>query len=132
VIGSIKKSISDLIKKLNGCVHFLSQDVINQKELYHLMGVSTSNFLTPAIRFGTMIADILHLNKKDFLIPIIQQTATNCIEAIKNDEPIPLSGPIIRKDETTIKKHLNTLEQFPDLKKIYKNYETILINLHSK
>jgi len=86
--------------------------------------------MTAAIKYGTLIADKININKKDFLIPIIKQTAQNCITAIEKNEPIPLTGPIVRNDLSTIQQHLDALSIYPNYQEIYSDFAKIITNLY--
>jgi predicted short-subunit dehydrogenase-like oxidoreductase (DUF2520 family) len=95
------------------------------------MGVATSNFMTAAIKYGAMVSQKLNIENGDFLKSIIHQTSNNCIDALlKNNYNVPITGPVIRKDEITISKHLEALEKYPDLKQIYIDFTKILKELY--
>ena len=112
--------ISDLITLLSGHPFFLPQSIIDNKELYHSIGVAVSNYVAGAIKLGSLIAEQIQLPKNDFLIPIIKQTIENCLESIiSGNNNFPITGPIARNDIETIEKHLNALNKFPALQQIY-------------
>jgi len=91
------------------------------------MGVAVSNFFTASIQFGKEISDKLNIEPLDFFIPIIQQTTQNCINSLTNKETnLNISGPIVRNDEKTIQKHIEALENYPELKNIYINFTSII------
>ncbi|MCL2039885.1 MAG: DUF2520 domain-containing protein [Bacteroidetes bacterium] len=112
--------ISDLIISFNGHPFFLPPEIINNKALYHCIAVSVSNYVAGAIKLGTLIANEINLPKKDFFVPIINQTIENCLNSIiNNDNDFPVTGPIVRNDTKTIEKHIKALNNFPVLQQSY-------------
>jgi predicted short-subunit dehydrogenase-like oxidoreductase (DUF2520 family) len=115
-----KADINDLITSLNGHPFFLPPQITNNKALYHSVAVAVSNYVSAAIKLGTLIANEIELPQKDFLIPIIKQTIENCFKSINdNDNNFPLTGPIVRSDTETIEKHIEALNNFPSLQQSY-------------
>jgi len=82
---------------------------------YHLSAVIVSNFTN---HLFTLAKDYCDRNNADFklLLPLIEATANR----LHYYEPsIMQTGPAIRGDETTMQKHLQLLNDFPQLKNIY-------------
>ncbi|MEO0190568.1 MAG: DUF2520 domain-containing protein, partial [candidate division WOR-3 bacterium] len=89
------------------------------KPFYHLLGVYSSNFIVALIEAIDIIGRKTKLDKKTFekaVVQILNETLNN-IKTYGTKES--LSGPIVRGDITTIRKHLQILRQFPDLHDAY-------------
>lgn len=98
-----------------------------KEEIYHLCLSLASNF--PAF-FFYISQDIFEKNfgKKEALKPLFFKTLENVIKYGKGG----ITGPHIRKDKKTIKKHKKIIqEKFPDLKNLYNvlSKEIMKINL---
>ena len=115
------KIIETIIKDLDGSVQFLSPDVTENKELYHLISVIASNFVTTTIEFSKLIAGDLKITDLTFLSNLIKTTTENCIRNI-NDKNVPLTGPIARKDYNAIKGYLDKIAYNTAFKSILINY----------
>ena len=84
----------------------------------HLAAVVVNNFTN---HLFALIEDYCKKEGLDFtlLLPLITETAAR----LENISPSKSqTGPASRKDETTIKKHLDLLEQYPQLKKVYEMF----------
>lgn len=94
----------------------------SNRVLYHLLGVFASNFLVAYLALLEEIFQQITINNPDIsfdaLKPIMQKTMTN----VFSDSPAKaLSGPVQRKDYSTIQKHLEVLkEKMPHLLPFYK------------
>ena len=90
------------------------------KDIYHLIGVFSSNLLVGLISSIHKLSKKINWHDKDFYemtFPLIQETVDN----IKNYKiRNALSGPLERGDIKVIKKHLRTLTKDKDLLSIYK------------
>lgn len=110
--GSLKELIA-LAKKCSSKVY-----VINDKEraVLHVAAVFVNNFTNHLYKIAY---EILRNENLEFeiLMPLIEET----VNKIKNNNPSDMqTGPAIRGDEETIKKHLQYLKSNPDCQKIYK------------
>lgn len=86
-----------------------------QRAKLHLSAVFVNNFTNYMFAVGN---DILEKNNLPFEIlrPLIRQT----VAKIESTKPADVqTGPAIRGDTETIKKHLQQLSQMPDYKEIY-------------
>jgi hypothetical protein len=64
----------------------------------------------------------------DILLPLIEETA----KRLKINSPAQMqTGPAIRKDLTTIKKHLESLENYPEQKEIYTKITEGILKMNS-
>ncbi len=97
-----------------------------EKEIYHLVGVFSSNFIVGLMSATQELAKQLKWGTKeieDYISPIIEETLRN-IESygIKN----ALSGPLERGDIEVVKTHLKALSKNKNLQNIYK---TLSLNI---
>lgn len=109
---SVTKKIFDFAEKLSSQVH----EANDEKRLQlHLAAVIVSNFTNHLFTLAEDYCKKAYLNFS-FLLPLIQET----LNRVSNFSPSQIqTGPAIRGDESTIAKHLELLENFPDLKNIY-------------
>ncbi len=96
----------------------------HQRGVLHVAAVFVNNFANYLFQIGYNILEKEHLSF-DLLRPLIQETATK----VQQHPPTEMqTGPAIRGDEQTIKRHLQYLEQFPAYQELYqiltKNIQT--------
>jgi predicted short-subunit dehydrogenase-like oxidoreductase (DUF2520 family) len=107
-------------KKLLQLAQSISKDHVveaddNKRLKMHVAAVMVSNFVNHLYRLAE---DYCKREGIDFneLTPLIEETA----QRIRNISPSKAqTGPAIRNDEPTIQQHLQLLEKYPQLKKIY-------------
>ncbi|NOR15037.1 MAG: DUF2520 domain-containing protein [Candidatus Aminicenantes bacterium] len=89
------------------------------KPLYHTAGSMASNFLVVLFDVAVRFLERLTNSEEEaaaMLFPLVQETLQNVKEF---DASSALTGPIIRGDKTTLKKHLEAIQAFPEQKTIY-------------
>ena len=82
---------------------------------YHLSAIIVSNFSNHLFALAKEYAD---RNNIDFnlLLPLIEET----VDRLRYFQPAAMqTGPAARGDETTMQKHLQLLNDFPQLRNIY-------------
>jgi len=90
------------------------------KPVYHLIGVFSSNLLVGLIASVNGLSNKIGWRRKEFLkmiIPLIEETVNN-IKTLGAHKS--LSGPLRRGDAEVVKKHLATLKNDKNLLQIYK------------
>ncbi len=88
----------------------------SEKTFYHAYCSMAGNYTTILWqRFFEIMDSKFKIHKKDIL-PYMQRITANLVNS---DDP--LTGPLKRKDNETIKKHLNSLEEDP-FKEIYQSF----------
>lgn len=86
-----------------------------EREKLHVAAVFVNNFTNHLYQLAEEYCKKEGLHFKD-LLPLIEETA----QRLSTISPaFSQTGPAIRKDETTIKKHLSLLEKYPHLQKVY-------------
>lgn len=113
---------SDLItkKKLESLAHSIAGDQVaeandDMRLKLHIAAVLVNNFTNHLL---AMTEEYCRKEKIDFkqLLPLINET----VESVKTNSPRQSqTGPAVRHDLETIKKHLNILQPHPQLKKLY-------------
>lgn len=104
--STTEKCLFDLALKLKLKPFHISSE---KKVFYHLTGVWASNFLIANLFNAFQVFQTAKISEVDFLQivkPIIDSTFDN---VLKNGISSSLSGPVIRGDLETIKKHVSAL-----------------------
>lgn len=117
-----ENEIKEIIKELDGQCYFLTDENISQKELYHLTAVAASNFLISTIEFSKILFQESKLNNPEIVEQIINRSVQNATTYFDDNSIFPITGPLSRADEETIKKHLKTLSYSEELTDIYKHF----------
>ncbi|MBE0432917.1 DUF2520 domain-containing protein [candidate division WOR-3 bacterium] len=110
-----------------GARYFTLKKIRKQdKTLYHLTGVFSSNLLVALIASACYLAGKIGWTEKEIqqlIFPIIEQTLGN----IKRRGLVnALSGPLVRGDVLTIEKHLRALRNDKTLLNVYKALSHLL------
>lgn len=112
--------------------HILSDNVttlsFSQREKLHLSAVMSNNFINHLLNLNHSFLNKEGLNS-ELLKPIIKQTFLNHINA---NSFIPQTGPAARGDIKTITRHLQLLENHPQMHDLYKNMSEAIINYYLK
>lgn len=105
-----------LAREINSPVYKISTD---QRQTLHLAAVFVNNFTNHLFRIAHEITDIKQINF-DILKPLILETA----KKVQHISPyMAQTGPALRKDKSTLKRHLKQLE-----KQSHKDIYTLLTN----
>ncbi|MBS1747548.1 MAG: DUF2520 domain-containing protein [Bacteroidetes bacterium] len=115
--ASVKDALFNLANSISTNVIYANDDI---RLKFHLSATIVSNFSN---HLYSLTKNYCDKNGLDFslLLPLIQETANRL--SMYNPADMQ-TGPAIRKDGSTIKKHLSLLEDCPQLKDVY----TILSN----
>lgn len=117
--------IEKIITELDGNPYFLDEKAKNNRALYHLMCVATSNFSVVTMEFGKLVANEIGIIDKTILSRLFEQTSQNIIANI-NSETMPLTGPFARNDYEAIMKYSDSLKNNQNLFSIFENYKKIV------
>jgi len=121
----------EFVKLFNGIPILLSNEIIKNKPIYHIIGVSAANFMQATIAFASMLARNLELDEQKLLQSILKVAFDNAISAIGTNQQIKLTGPIARGDFQTITNHLAALSNSERFSSIYKNFSRALTGIAS-
>ncbi len=99
-----------------------------QRAIYHASAVVSSNFLNSLLLFARKLISQIPLEPK-VLIPLVEQTIKNNLTNFSEINSFPLTGPLVRKDFATLRKHIDSLNLTPNLQQIYLEFLEITIIL---
>lgn len=106
--------IKQLIEQIGGIPYVINDDD-DTLSFYHSSAVVASNFMTALISLAREMASLANIDGNSFMPPIIKTTIENSF----NSQEFPLTGPYARGDLKTIKRHLDSLSPYPELKRSY-------------
>ncbi len=109
--------IKRIIELFDGKAMYLPEQLIENRALYHLICVISSNFVTTTIEYAKLIANHLEIQDISFLSELIKTTTDNCLRNL-NSLNTPLTGPLARKDFDAINRYFSEIAKNVPLKKI--------------
>jgi predicted short-subunit dehydrogenase-like oxidoreductase (DUF2520 family) len=118
-----------LARKLQAGVILISPD---NKALYHLACSITSNFMVVLLSEAKSLFELLGFEEKIYLeviYPLLDKTLDNVRELGCEQS---LTGPVLRGDIETVRKHLQALSQKPGLERLYRLMSLQALNLAEK
>lgn len=118
-----------LAKKLQAGVILISPE---NKVLYHLACSITSNFMVVLLSEAKSLFELLGFEEETYLeviYPLLNKTLDNVRELGCERS---LTGPVLRGDIETVRKHLQALSQKPGLEKLYRLMSLQALNLAEK
>lgn len=109
----------ETLEKISAIAHLLSSSVSvvssEQRKILHLAAVLACNFSNHLYHLSSQLL-AQHALNFDLLKPLILETA----EKVQFASPADVqTGPAIRNDQETMKKHLELLQDSPDVQQIY-------------
>ncbi len=125
---SIEYALS-FVSIFDGSPIILSDEIIRNKPIYHIIGVSAANFMQATVTFANIMAKHLELDSKVLLPSILKTAYENAIASIHSNEPIKLTGPLVRGDFKTLEKHINALSNNENITSIYKYFSLALAEI---
>jgi predicted short-subunit dehydrogenase-like oxidoreductase (DUF2520 family) len=105
--------LKNLAESVGGKVNFVDSEC---RRMLHLSAVFVNNFTNFMLTAGNELVSQAGLSFR-ILEPLIKETIS---KAIENGPEVSQTGPAIRKDINTIKKHIELLSFSPELQKIYR------------
>ena len=118
-----RTTVSDLAKTISDRV-MLAND--HTRLQYHLSAIIASNFSNHLFALTKNYCDVNGLDFK-LLFPLIEET----VNRMQHYDPANIqTGPAIRGDEATMQKHVQLLQAFPELKKIYELMSNSIRHAH--
>lgn len=101
----------NIIADVGGKAYLLSDEILQNKPLYHAIGVSASNFMQGIIEFTRVQCKNLNLPASDLLLPILRRAYENSVASILQDSDVPITGPVARGDVERIANHLQSFQK---------------------
>jgi predicted short-subunit dehydrogenase-like oxidoreductase (DUF2520 family) len=108
----VRRTIFNFASSISGSVIYANDET---RLHYHLAAAIVSNFSN---HLFALAQDYCYANKTDFslLLPLIEETVNR---VHYYDAGMMQTGPAMRGDETIIQKHLQLLNEFPQLRNMY-------------
>lgn len=113
--GGIREA-KTLVARLNATAFMIKKQ---NKVLYHAFGSFASPLviaLMASLEQVALAAGIRRRDIKPIMVPLLSQTLKNYLE---KDAGKALSGPIVRGDADTVRRHLAELERLPEARAVY-------------
>ncbi len=120
----IEKMLAEFAGLLGGKVHFVDSE---RRKLIHLSAVFACNFTNHMLTAGKEIAEKAGLEFA-ILEPLIKETVSKALEF---GPELSQTGPAIRNDQITIKKHLELLSFSREFQDIYHYITQSIIKYHN-
>lgn len=115
----VEGDTSETLDKIAAIAQLLSPLVSvvdsEQRKILHLAAVFAANFSNHLYQLSSELL-AQHGLKFDLLKPLILETAEKIQRTLPKDAQ---TGPAVRNDQETMKKHMELLEKSPDLQQIY-------------
>jgi predicted short-subunit dehydrogenase-like oxidoreductase (DUF2520 family) len=105
-----------IVKELGGKAYTIRRQ---DKVAYHAWGTFASPLLTALLATTEHVAAAAGVNRREAkrrMLPILQQTLANYVAL---DAAGAVSGPIVRGDVKTIRRHLRVLRKVPEAGEVY-------------
>jgi len=117
--------ITDFAQTLSNRVRHVGD---RERSKLHLSGVITGNFSNHLFSLAQEYCDKEGLDFS-LLLPLIKET----MDRMQFYSPAAVqTGPAIRNDRDTLRKHVAMLEEYPELKKLYKAFSRSIREFHRK
>lgn len=120
-----KDRLRMLAEKMSGVVMECSDE---ERRYLHMSAVFVCNFVNLMLQIGGKLLGDKNINISVFE-PLVRETVN---KAFAMGPENALTGPAVRGDRETIKKHLAMLDDYSDEKKIYELLTDYIINKYSK
>lgn len=116
---TVRDEIYSFAKEISGKLSFAGDE---ERARYHLAAVSSANFINYLLILVYEYCDKEGLDA-GMLLPLLKET----IDRLKYLPPVEAqTGPAIRNDNETVSRHLNSLEPYPKLKKLYEHFTGLI------
>lgn len=126
---AVEASSPEIIKQLEALAHKLSPKIVSlsseQRLVVHIAAVFACNFSNHVYAIAQQLLESKGISF-DFLRPLIAETAAKVQQALPTEVQ---TGPAIRKDEKILQKHLDFLQEKPQLQEIYRILSQNIVNL---
>ncbi len=109
---------SDLFPELSNPHHKIDA---NHRALYHALAVCSANLPQMLWQKSRQLLETKTDIPFSLYFPLIEQAFKNTQIAVQNQKPVPLTGPLIRKDKLSIQKNMEALSTDP-LHAIYQSF----------
>jgi predicted short-subunit dehydrogenase-like oxidoreductase (DUF2520 family) len=126
---AVEASSPEVLKQLEALAHKLSPKIIQmtseQRLVLHIAAVFACNFSNHVYAIAQQLVESKGISF-DYLRPLIAETAAKVQQVLPSEVQ---TGPAIRKDEKILQKHLDFLQDQPQLQEIYRLLSQSIVNL---
>lgn len=116
------------LKELEALAHSISDKVVEagdeQRMKLHLAAVVCNNFVNHLFALAETYCNSEGIDFR-LLLPLIKETIARLDEISPSQSQ---TGPALRNDRATIEKHLQLLDSYPHLKKVYETFTESIYN----
>jgi predicted short-subunit dehydrogenase-like oxidoreductase (DUF2520 family) len=119
--------IKDLVQTMGGHPVRLDDTSEIGKRRYHAAAVAASNFAYAAYELGRRLADSVHIDADVFLVPIMKRTFENAADALHDEDPFGVTGPLVRGDVEGVRQQIDAIPD--DLKDMYRHLSLALLEV---
>jgi predicted short-subunit dehydrogenase-like oxidoreductase (DUF2520 family) len=123
-----ENEISEILSILSGTPFFLDISTQEQKQIYHLIAVASSNFLKATLEFAKILANEISFKNIDIIKQIVNRSIKDVFDNFSNGD-FTLTGPLARKDLPAIQKHLQSLSSNIFAQKIYAEFSLATLDI---
>jgi predicted short-subunit dehydrogenase-like oxidoreductase (DUF2520 family) len=117
--------LKTLAESIGGEVHLLDAE---QRRILHLSAVFACNFTNHMLTLSKNVASRAGFTF-DILTSLIKETFSKAIDSGPENSQ---TGPAVRNDQNTIKKHMELLSFSPEMQKIYNDITLSIIEYYKK
>ena len=110
------RAARQIVERLGGNAFSIRKQ---NKVLYHAFGSFTSPLVIALMASLEQVALAAGVRKRDIkrvMLPLLSQTLRNYLE---QDAAAAFSGPLVRGDVATVRKHLDELKKVPEAREVY-------------
>ncbi len=110
------RAASKIVEQLGGYTFPIRKQ---QKVLYHAFGSFASPLVIALMASLEQVAQAAGVKRRDVkrvMLPLLQQTLQNYL---RGDAASAFSGPLVRGDVATVRKHLHELKRAPEARDVY-------------
>jgi predicted short-subunit dehydrogenase-like oxidoreductase (DUF2520 family) len=114
--ASATRAARQIVERLGGHVFSIRKP---NKVLYHAFGSFASPLVIALMASLEQVALAAGVSRRDIkrvMLPLLSQTLRNYLE---RDAGAAFSGPLVRGDVATVRKHLNELKKAPEAREVY-------------
>ncbi len=103
--------VRELVASLGGVPWRFTEMSHDRKRRYHAAAVAASNFTYAAYELARRLASAADIPADVFLVPIMQRTLQNAADALQQNAPFAITGPIMRGDVDAVRRQLEAIPE---------------------
>lgn len=119
--------VQEFVRLTGGVAVELTDTSDEGKRRYHASAVAASNFTYAAYELGRQLAESVQIDPMIFLVPIMQRTMQNAVDAMQHHEAFGVTGPLVRGDVEGVQRQLMAIPE--DLRPLYRQLSLALLEV---